>query len=195
MENKSLIRVTTALASVAVIGLGCYLLIKKYRTKSKTESKQIIKEDGGVKDYTNNNAAKKICDNKIVAFKCEFSAIAFMEDDTKLAGNVYELEAKVMDNRVVGSYIKYDRISSDKRCSIITDVAFMDRLQDVIVKYDIAQYNGTYHSASALPYKYGAELNIMYSSGESISAFDNQDNFLPIAAMEELEELFALQIR
>jgi len=38
---------------------------------------------------------------------------------------------------------------------------------------------------------YGAKLDIQYASGESIYAYDNQDCFIPLEAMQELVELFS----
>ena len=41
---------------------------------------------------------------------------------------------------------------------------------------------------------YGVSLQIVYASGERISASNNQDCFLPLEAMEELEALFRQQL-
>ena len=43
---------------------------------------------------------------------------------------------------------------------------------------------------AGLPDEYGARLDVRYASRESIYANDNQDNFLPLEAMNELLNLF-----
>ena len=67
----------------------------------------------------------------------------------------------------------------------------MTSLQEIVSKYDFAQYNGYISKVSGLPHMYGAKLDIKYASGESIYAHDNQDCFISLDAMNELVELFS----
>lgn len=66
----------------------------------------------------------------------------------------------------------------------------MTSLQELVSKYNFAQYNGYISKVSGLPDMYGAKLDINYASGESIYAYNNQDCFIPFEAIEELIELF-----
>ena len=70
----------------------------------------------------------------------------------------------------------------------------MYRLQEVVEKYDFAQYNGTSITVSGLPEMYGISIQIVYASGERINISNNQECFLPLEAMEELEMLFRQEL-
>ena len=70
------------------------------------------------------------------------------------------------------------------------DEAFFDVLQQIVAKYDFAQYNGQYYTVSGLPPDHGAKLDVQYDSGESIRCSNNQSCFIPLEAMEELVSLF-----
>ena len=66
----------------------------------------------------------------------------------------------------------------------------MTNLQEIVSKYNFAQYNGYISKVSGLPDMYGAKIDIKYASGESIYAHDNQDWFIPFEAIEELVRIF-----
>ena len=66
----------------------------------------------------------------------------------------------------------------------------MTNLQEIVSKYNFAQYNGYISKVSGLPDMYGAKIDIKYASGESIYAYDNQDWFIPFEAIEELVRIF-----
>ena len=70
------------------------------------------------------------------------------------------------------------------------DTSFMTSLQELVSKYNFAQYNGYISKVSGLPDMYGAKIDIAYASGESIFAHDNQDCFIPFEAIEGLVEIF-----
>ena len=70
------------------------------------------------------------------------------------------------------------------------DSSFMTKLQDIVSKYDFAQYNGYSHHVSGLPDMYGECIDIKYASGESIYASDNQSGFIPFEAIKNLVKLF-----
>lgn len=70
------------------------------------------------------------------------------------------------------------------------DLSFMTKLQDIVSKYDFAQYNGYSHHVSGLPDMYGECIDIKYASGESIYASDNQSGFIPFEAIKNLVKLF-----
>lgn len=145
--------------------------------------------DGGVKNNTNYDAPKSIESTEITSFYCEFSTLALLEEDTFLGNRVYQLSACLEDGIAKGNYKMYGQ-DVWREESFVVESSFMEALQEIVQKYDFVENNGRSYDVSGLPDKYGAILKVEYQSGESIYASDNQENFLSIAAMEELESLF-----
>ena len=149
--------------------------------------------DGGVKTYNSGEDSPKVIGStEMVSFECEFSLIAAVfEEESELSGRIYKLSA-VLEDVTVKSKIKWgDRAGAGEEHDFTTDASFMTNLQEIVSKYDFAQYNGYISKVSGLPHMYGAKLDIKYASGESIYAHDNQDCFISLDAMNELVELFS----
>jgi len=147
--------------------------------------------DGGVvKRNDGEDYPKTVVSNEITSFEGEFSLIAYA-DETRLERGVYTLTASVEDGVVKGRYKCGIRDGRSYSFEFESDLSFMDKLYEIVAKYDFAKYNGCTHTVSGLPHMYGARLDICFASGESIYSKDNQDNFLPIEVTEELEALFA----
>ncbi len=148
--------------------------------------------DGGVKTYNNGEDSPKVIEStEIVSFKCEFSLLAaVLEEESELNGRIYTLDAELDDGTVKCKIDCYGRESSSVAKEITADASFMTSLQEIVSKYDFAQHNGYISKVSGLPHMYGAKLDIKYSSGESIYAYDNQDCFLQFDAMKELVKIF-----
>lgn len=153
-----------------------------------------VEEDGGIQDNSDADAPKSIASDFITNFQCEFSAMAMMEEDTALSGKNYRLEAVFRDGAVKGYYRSYDRFGERTDIKFAASHYFLKDLQKIVAKYDLAQYNGRNITVSGLPEMYGAYLRIGYASQEQIYASDNQDCFLPLEAMEELESFFRQQL-
>ena len=150
------------------------------------KDRQTDEIDGGVRIDESTDAPKTITSTQIVSFSCEFSTLDLLEE-SPLGNDVFTLEAVLSDGEVTGSYETY----LTQKQTFEADEAFMDLLQKIVEQYDLAQYNGTNYRVSGLPDRYGAYLNILYESDEQIYASNNQDCFLPLAAMEELQSLFS----
>jgi len=153
--------------------------------------------DGGVRDNSNYDAPKTIISTEPVAFTCTFSTLTHLyedEEDPMPPPGVYTLSATLEGNSVTGSYDYYLPGEESRQESFTADAAFMAELQDIISRYDLPQYNGTSIFVSGLPEMFGAELQISYASGETVSASDNQYNFLSDDAICALEELFRTQL-
>lgn len=142
--------------------------------------------DGGVRHSVDENAPKVIESTQIVSFGCWFSALTLMEDDTGLAGRIYELKA----TQEGGSYETWAGGEVYDDLTFTPDPEFFDRLQQIVSQYDLAQFNGQHYSVSGLPPDFGAALTVEYASGETICASDNQSCFIPLDAMQALAELF-----
>lgn len=143
-------------------------------------------EDGYTKTQTDVSAPKAIESTEIISFWCCFSTLAY-EDSTELDASVYSLNAKLNDGIVSCRY----RSSSDgSDISFDADASFMQKLQEIVAEYDLAQLNGIYSETKGLPDMYGIDLTVDYASGEWISAYNNDDNLLSFEAMKALQTLF-----
>ena len=148
--------------------------------------------DGGVKTYNSGEDSPKVIEStEIISFKCEFSLIAVvLEEESELDGRNYKLSA-VLEDGAVKSKIKWrDRAGAGEEHDFTADASFMTNLQEIVSKYNFAQYNGYISKVSGLPDMYGAKIDIKYASGESKYAYDNQDCFISIDEIKELVKIF-----
>ena len=171
-----------ALAAVIFLA-GCSKL-------SKEETEEV---DGGVRIDSSYDAPKEIKSTEIEYFYCEFSNLTMMDEDTFLENKVYKLKAVLEADKVQGSYETYAG-GEGKKATFVAEAEFMDILQKIVKNHNLVQNNGHVYKVSGLPDQFGAWLEVEYESGERIYASDNQENFLTIAAMEALDELFRMQL-
>ena len=155
--------------------------------KSSNENTDDI--DGGVINDTSYDAPKEIESTEIEFFYCEFSTLTMMNEETFLENKVYELKASLQEGTVQGSYQAYAGGEGVEK-TFEAEPEFMNALQKIVKNHNLVQHNGLSYRVSGLPDQFGAVLEVEYESGERIYASHNQDNFLSIAAMEALEELF-----
>ena len=155
-----------------------------------TEKPEPIEEDGGVTNHTDYDAPKVIEAEEITSFSCEFSTEALVDGETIFPNGNYRLEATLENGAVTCLYDFRTRDGESEKLTFEADPEFLINLQQIVKEYDFAAYNGEYHSVSGLPDMYGFSLDIGYASGESVSAYDNQDNYLSLDAMNALYSLF-----
>lgn len=186
---KHMVLILTLLLTAAFILTGCI----DHRNNQTNNPPDEIDVDGGVKDNTNLDAPKTITSTQIVTFECEFSTLDLPKEDTILKNAVYLLEARLENGAVKGRYQYTTLDGESQEHAFRKGHQFMTALQKIISEYDLAQYNGRSVHVSGLPDQYGASLAVKYASKETIDASDNQDNFLSIAVMEELEALFRVE--
>lgn len=142
--------------------------------------------DGGVRHLEDSGAPKVIQSTEILSFTCEFSALDRCREDTPLAGKIVTLVA----TREAASFCLHTRAEVLEEGSFRPDGEFFRQLQQLVARYDLAQHNGRHYTVSGLPPGFGIRLEVVYASGETIRASNNQSCFLPLAAMEELTALF-----
>ena len=142
--------------------------------------------DGGATDNSDTNAPKSIESTQIISFNCRFSTMD-VDEPGELGNHIYFLQAKPENGGVKGMYQVQD---TGEEHSFRASQNFLGELQTLVAIYQIAQHNGHVYTVAGLPNEYGAQLNVQYTSGESIYANDNQDNFLTLEAMNELLKLF-----
>ena len=148
--------------------------------------------DGGVKTYNSGENSPKVVDStEIISFEFEVSLYNIVvEEESELVGRNYKLNA-VLEDGAVKSKIKWrDRAGAGEEHDFTADASFMTNLQEIVSKYNFAQYNGYISKVSGLPDMYGVKIDINYASGERIYAHDNQDCFIPFEAIEELVRIF-----
>jgi len=154
-----------------------------------------IEEDGGRINHNNPKAPKLIESTEITQFSCFFSVLDLLERGELGSFDYYTMKAKLADGIVEGYYYPaYHHGSKDRAFEFKAEPSFMEQLQRIISEYNLSQYNGMDSYVSALPDRYGADLSVHYASGERLTAFDNQDNFLSMDAMCALKKLFDAQI-
>jgi len=179
------IGIGAALAAVAAVGI--FSAARANRTTRPADS-----IDGGVRHYNDGaDAPKVIVSTEITEFHCIFSLYAM--DDCSLAGGKYECNATLVDGAAQCSIKWYDRTGGGDDRSFTADSGFFTELQKIVSETGLASHNGYSYHISGLPDMYGAKLDVQYASGESIYAFNNQDNFLPAEAMNRLFALFTGQ--
>ncbi|MBE6768573.1 MAG: hypothetical protein E7549_06640 [Ruminococcaceae bacterium] len=162
------------------------LMLADYAHHISQTTSEEVEEDGCVRNNTNYNAPKTITSTLIISFDCRFSTMDVAEPGT-LGNHIYQLQAKLENGAVKGTYQVLD--TGEKRLFRDSHV-FLNKVQNLVEKYDLAQYNGQSYEVAGLPGDYGVRLEVVYASGERIYTYNNQDNFLPDGAMNELVKLF-----
>ena len=178
------------IAVILTLAVSNSCMNKEYTNPTYQDSE--IEEDVGTTNRTNPNAPKVIESTEITSFSCTFSALALAEE-LELGNCEYILEAELEDKTVTGKYRKYTRYGENEEKIFKTDASFMSELQEIVAKYNLANHNGLSVTVHGLPDMYGAELHIIYASGETIYASDNQSCFLSLEAMDDLVKLFSKQ--
>jgi len=189
---KRMIWISILLMFALVTLAGCRRDAGTMADEADTEME--VEEDGYRKDSTDLDAPKAIESTEITSFACYFSAAPYEETDTELEYDFYRFSATLNENRVSGNYRATSRYQDQVQEEFETDAAFMEALQKIVSKHNLAENNGHYVEVKGLPDMYGAELEVTYASGESVLAYDNESSFLSIAAMEAIEELFREQL-
>lgn len=111
-------------------------------------------------------------------------------DDEYFNQGTYHLNAK-KDGQTV--HVKYDfrtRYGEGEKFEFDADAEFLEMLDEIVKRYNLAQHNGYSYHVSGLPDMCGEELCIDYASGEYISASDNQNGFIQRACLLEICQLF-----
>ena len=171
-------------AALVALAAGAVLLLGGRKTSGDPPV------DGGIRHRVDTDAPKVILSGEITEFSCKFSTTDRCVEDTPIAGGIFTLYAgeKTGCLQIRGR----DEIAGEWTFS--TDETFFRQLQEIVTRYDLAQYNGQYYTVSGLPPDLGMQLQIRYASEESISASNNQSTFLPPEAMEDLVTLFRSKI-
>lgn len=146
--------------------------------------------DGGVvHNCYDVDAPRTIESTELIEFHCVFSLLSLVEP-SPLGRRVYRLDA-VLENGVVKCCLDWHCGGNGEKTAFEAEPPFMNKLQDIVVKYNLVKHNGYTHVVSGLPDMFGAKIDIRYGSGEYIYSHNNQDCFLPMEMMEESVQLFS----
>lgn len=128
---------------------------------------------GGTTDNTDPDAPKVIKSEDMTSFYCYVNLLGYdTADYPEITEMKYTFEASL------------EKDGAEK----------MAALQDIVKRYDFAQFNGISRHTAGLPDHFGVKLDINYASGEHIYADHNQDMLLPLEAVRELVVLFRGEI-
>ena len=180
MKKLSYLLIGAALITAVLFIAGC-----------KKRGGNTQEPDGTVKDHSDPTAPTATVSSDIVSFSCTFSTLA-VDELQEISGKVFRLDAVANGTETEVKYSWHDRNGNGNSGAFITDLRFMRALQNTVARHGLTKHNGHSHTVSGLPDNYGAELSILYASGEKIYADDNQDNFLSSDAMRELASLFGI---
>lgn len=174
-------------------------LLKRYRRWRKRRHDRIYEGpsddiDGGTRISFNEDAPKEIQSRELVSFSCRFSAVSLDENETKLIRGVYNFGAsKGADGVSTTVGCNNPRVVPEGERKAIHSEKFLQTIDALLRKYNVAKHNGYYYKVSGLPDFYGAKVDCEYASGETLYCYNNQDPFLPIEFVHELCRLFGVK--
>jgi rhodanese-related sulfurtransferase len=154
-------------AIIAVISVLIVLIAAGCAFMKPSDPNEYI--SGGTTDNTDPSAPKVIESEDMTSFSCYVNLLGY---DTKNYPEITELK-----------YTFEASLEND-------GAEKMAAIQDIVKRYDFAQFNGISRHTAGLPDHFGATIDISYASGERIYAYHNQDMYLPIEAVCELVVLF-----
>lgn len=149
-----LIAVTLTLAATAALGIGL-------RLKSKTMCIQ-PEEDGGINDNTDHSAPKSIASREITAFYTHFCC---EDPDDPSHNGVHRFEIIKNDS---GTLML--TASGVIKGSTEVNLSLLEKVQDIIERYDLVKQNGISCITKGLPVQYSpCSLSAEYASGEQLN--------------------------
>ena len=175
-------------------------LLEKFRKWRKRRRDRIYEGpsdyiDGGTRIRNDKDAPKEIISHELIRFSCRFSALSLIDDEDKLIRGVYYFSAESVENGVsctVGC--NNTAVISEGERKEIRPNDFLQVIDVLLRKYNVAQYNGNYYKVSGLPDFYGSTLDAEYESGETLYCYNNQDPFLPLDFILELCGSFGIDL-
>lgn len=106
----------------------------------------------------------------------------------------FYLESKIEGNRLHiisnGGNIGARDGSGFKLDYYVEDTSFMNKLQEIVIKYNISRGNGHEIHGNGLPTGYGDTITVIYDSGEKIYKYSNQSFNLTDRAQEAIYDAF-----
>lgn len=148
--------------------------------------------DGGTRISYDTDAPKEIVSHELKSFYCRYSTLSLIDDTVKPDRGIHHFKAERGEGGESCS-ISYNCNTANKKTEKeISSVALLEKLDALLIKYNVSKHNGYYYKVSGLPSFYGAAIDAEYVSGETIYCYNNQDPFIPIEFLQELYDLFGL---
>ena len=168
-------------------------IIKFFKEMKKRRRDRIYEgpcEDGGVVKRSQADVPKTINSIELVSFSCRFSTLSLIDLEPPLSHCVYSFSATVKEGNVICTLSAQRRQEGSFNKELTREVKFMDELEKLLRSYEVAKFNGYYHSVSGLPAFYGCTLDAKFASGENVHFYDNQDTLLGDDFITALYKLF-----
>ncbi len=148
-------------------------------------------------DHSVEDAPKTIESRDLVVFICEFTTEEIDGEITVPAGT-YQLEARLEsthDGDIVKGIYRFGDFDDMEGIGATFEAtpAFMEKLQMIVAKNDLAKENGRHLTTEGRPEDSGSSYYLEYADGEYVSAGDNAENFISTETMAELYELFYVE--
>lgn len=173
-----------------VLGLSMLCGCTKEDVRESTTEEVVI-------DHSATDAPKSIESHDLVVFICEFTTDE-IEGESKVPAGTYQLEARLESTRdgdIVKGIYRFGDFNDMEGIGATFEAgpAFMEKLQMIVMKNDLAKENGRHLTTEGRPEDSGSSYYLEYADGEYISAGDNAENFIAQETMEELYELFYVE--
>lgn len=163
--------------------------IEDLETPTSASVDEATTEDGSATQKAPVSTHKEIESETIISFFLDFSTL-YEEGDISMGKKQWKLRADFDGETVLGTYKSFDSMSNDDR-RFEADAQFMNKLMEIIKTYDLASFDGLDNETKGISDEYGATFSIMFESGESLYARDNEENFIPLEAEDAFVQLFA----
>ena len=165
----------------------------KRRLRRLDKEERRMRVDGGTRIAHDADAPKEIVSRTLVRFSCRFSSVSLIEEETSLQCGLYHFCAERNEDGKDCS-VSCERVFSvcDQRLQAVRPISFMDEIEALLRTHNVARFNGKYYFVSGLPSFFGASVDAVFESGETVCCSNNQDPFLPSSLIKELCCLFEL---
>lgn len=175
---------------MGVLGLSMFSGCTKEEIRE-SETEEIII------DHSVDDAPKTIESHDLITFICEFTTEK-IDGKIKVPAGTYQLEARLEsthDGDIVKGIYRFGDFDDMEGVGAVFEAspAFMEKLQMIVAKNDLAKENGRHLITEGQPEDSGASYYLEYADGEYVSAGDNAENFITTDTMAELYELFYVE--
>ena len=149
--------------------------------------------DGGTRICHDTDAPKDIFSHEILRFSCRFSSSSLLEEDTNLTSGLFHFTAEKREEGVETSVSVLHSRRGEINQAKMRPSCFLEEINGILQKHDIARFNGLYYKVSGLPDFFGASVSVTYASGETLDCYNNQDPFLPLAFIIALCQAYGIE--
>ena len=167
--------------------------IKAWRKRRRDRIYEGPSIDGGTRICHDTDAPKDILSHEILRFSCRFSSSSLLEEDTNLTSGLFHFTAEKREEGAETSVSVLHSRRGEINQAKMRPSCFLEEIDGILQKHDIARFNGLYYKVSGLPDFFGASVSVTYASGETLDCYNNQDPFLPLAFILALCQAYGIE--